>query len=301
MRYIIIGYGNIGQKRKTVLGDKIVATVDPVIKNVDFKNYVDVPLSAYDAAVVATPNSVKLEILEYLLSNKKHALVEKPLLIVDNNVAERLKQISKINMAIWYTSYNHRFEPLIGKMKEYLESNVIGEMYFANFIYGNGTVRNVADTWRDEGLGVLDDLGCHLIDLTYYLFQKEINFEFISAHNYETNNFDHISFISTDRQITFTCSYLMWKNTFTIDIYGSKGSVHLDGLNKWGGSSIILRERVLPSGVPKEQIKTSFGRDRTWKKDIIYFEDMVSIKQNSFKKDIKISKAIHTIYPNKRK
>ncbi len=29
MRYLLVGYGNIGAKRKALLGDRCVATVDP--------------------------------------------------------------------------------------------------------------------------------------------------------------------------------------------------------------------------------------------------------------------------------
>ena len=133
MRYIIIGYGNIGQKRKAVLGEKSVAVVDPVHPDANYDNLDNVPLIDYDAAVVATPNSVKMEVMEYLLENKKHVLVEKPLLFSDYDNAKRLDQISKKNKVIWYTSYNHRFEPLIMKLNEYLESGLIGEIYFANF------------------------------------------------------------------------------------------------------------------------------------------------------------------------
>jgi len=296
MRYIIIGCGNIGQKRKAVLGEKSVAVVDPVYPDADYENFVNVPLTTYDAAVVATPNSKKMEILEYLLINKKNVLIEKPLLFPDIVAAEKLDQISRKNKVIWYTSYNHRFEPLIGRIKEYLESDFIGEMYFVNFTYGNGTVRNIAGTWRDEGFGVLEDLGCHLIDLAGYLFHKEINYRITSAHNYEAKKIDHCSFSSTDRQMTFTCSYLMWKNTFTIDIVGSKGSIHLDGLNKWGRASLIRRERILPSGVPIEKTDTTSEPDETWIKDFLHFENMVSEQNNSFMNDMKITNSIDSIF-----
>jgi len=295
MRYLIIGYGNIGQKREAILGKNCVAVVDPVHPGAHFNNFKDVPFSEYDAAVLATPNSVKLEILEYLIKNKKNVLVEKPLLFPDFAVADKLDQISKKNKVIWYTSYNHRFEPLIVKIKENLDSNLIGEIFFANFIYGNGTVQNTIGTWRDEGGGVLDDLGGHLIDLAGLLFQKEINYRIITAHNYEAKQIDHCSFSSTDGKMTFTCSYLMWKNTFNIDIYGSKGSIHLDGLNKWGSTSLTHRERIFPSGVPLEKNESTLGSDETWRDDFLYFEKMVSEQKNSLENDIMISKSIDTI------
>ena len=145
-------------------------------------------------------------------------------------------------------------------------------------------------------MGVLEDLGCHLIDLSNFLFQKEINYRNIYAHNYEANKKDYCSFSSTDGRMTFTCSYLMWKNTFTIDIFGGTGSIHLNGLNKWGGATLVHRERIFPSGAPKEQLKTSSGIDKTWKKDFIHFKHMISSQQNSFESDIKISNSIDSIF-----
>ena len=39
----------------------------------------DVPLSSYDAVLACIPDEPKIEMLEYLLGNGKHVLVEKPL------------------------------------------------------------------------------------------------------------------------------------------------------------------------------------------------------------------------------
>jgi scyllo-inositol 2-dehydrogenase (NADP+) len=295
MRYAIIGYGNIGKKRKAVLGGKCTVLIDPINPEAQYKFINEVPVNSYDAAIVSTPNSVKIEILEYLLLNGKNALIEKPLLFSDYNIANNINHISIKNGVIWYTSYNHRFEPLIGKLKEYLESDTIGEVYFASFAYGNGTVQNIANTWRDVGMGVIDDLGCHLIDLVSFLFNKKFEYQIISSNNHEARVNDHCSFISTDHKITFTCSYLMWKNTFTIDVYGSEGSVHIDGLNKWGGASFIHRERIFPSGIPIEHKVSTSGTDDTWRDDCHQFERMISKQQNSFENDLMISNALNEI------
>ena len=39
------------------------------------------------------------------------------------------------------------------------------------FFYGNGTARDVRNSpWRDQGFGVLPDLGSHLLDMVLFLF-----------------------------------------------------------------------------------------------------------------------------------
>lgn len=302
MRYIIIGYGNIGKKRHNVLNEKCAATVDPYQENVDYSDYKKVPLDIFDAAILAVPNAIKIEILEYLLTHKKNVLIEKPLLFKDEKIAHRLYSIAKSNDVVWYTSYNHRFEPLVMKLREFLENGAIGQLYFAKFVYGNGTVQNIINTWRDVGYGVLEDLGCHLLDLAAYLLPEDPRgYRLTGTQNFEANSWDYCSFSTVDGKFQFLCSTLMWKNTFRIDIFGSKGSIHLDGLHKWGESKLIYRERVFPSGIPKETIITSSGEDRSRNKDIEHFEEMVSIGKSSYENDWYISQAINSLASNFRK
>jgi hypothetical protein len=71
----------------------------------------------------------------------------------------------------------------------------------------------------------------------------------------------------------------MWKNTFTCDIIGEKGSIHLDCLCKWGPSHLIYRRRIFPSGLPIEKKKTIISKDPTWKKEINYFINKIKNKE----------------------
>ena len=68
-----------GHKRLAVAGEAAVATVDPINPQAQYKWVEDVPLAAYDAALVCTPDETKLDLLSYLVSHRKHLLVEKPL------------------------------------------------------------------------------------------------------------------------------------------------------------------------------------------------------------------------------
>src|SRR5437879_12486091 len=81
MRYMLVGYGNIGAKRKAVLGDRCVATVDPFNRAADYETPGQCDKDRYDAAILAVPNDVKVELLEYFLDRGKRALGEQPLLL----------------------------------------------------------------------------------------------------------------------------------------------------------------------------------------------------------------------------
>jgi hypothetical protein len=65
-------------------------------------------------------------------------------------------------------------------------------------------------------------------------------------------------------KINIEIGYCFWKSDFRIELYFSEGSLHLLGLQKWGKSQLILRQRVKPSGVPKETIYNFEGPDLTW-------------------------------------
>src|SRR6267143_58380 len=103
MRVLVVGLGVQGHKRKTVAGKEAVATVDPVNPEARYKRLEDVPVEAYDAALVCTPDEVKIELLTHLLSNRKHVLVEKPLFAEDSAKLLELKRISESSRTTCYT------------------------------------------------------------------------------------------------------------------------------------------------------------------------------------------------------
>ena len=79
MKLVVIGLGVQGRKRRAIAGEHVVAVVDTVAPGVDYKTIEEVPLDQYDAACVCVPDQAKLPILRYLVTHKKHVLVEKPL------------------------------------------------------------------------------------------------------------------------------------------------------------------------------------------------------------------------------
>jgi len=297
VRYLLAGLGNLGQKRRLVLRERYVASADPINPHADYETPEACPPDIYDAIILAVPTHAKLRLLEHFLSLGKHVLVEKPLVLPNREVAERLEHLAQDHNAIWYTSFNHRFEPLIERLRFELAEGVIGDVYRARFYYGNGTVRHIMGTWRDAGMGVLEDLGSHLLDLVGFLLGPPGGeFQRWSLERHEANAPDHVVFASADGRYVLEASYLAWKNTFSIDIFGALGSLHLHGLPKWGPAELVVRERVLPSGVPRERRETATaGADLTWERDIQHFERMVSKCATSMENDWWISHALNTV------
>jgi scyllo-inositol 2-dehydrogenase (NADP+) len=292
MRVAIVGLGIQGKKRMAIAADDVVARVDTQADG-DCQTIDQVPLTAYEAALVCTPDKPKLEILRYLLSHGKHVLVEKPLLAEDENQLRELYELSRSNNATCYTAYNHRFEPHLVRVKETIASGALGQLYLVRVFYGNGTAMDVQRSpWRDRGVGVLSDIGSHLLDTMLFLLGDDVdsNFEVWSYDAFENRACDHVLFGLRGKSVLeLEASLVSWRNTFTLDLYGEKGSVHIDCLCKWGPSTYRVRQRVFPSGRPSEEVETLEMPDPTWALEYNYFKDLCRRGGTNIENDIWIN------------
>lgn len=288
MKTVVIGLGVQGRKRRAVAGPHLVATVDPIGSNADYPTIQAVPLASYDAACVCVPDREKLPILRYLLANRKHVLVEKPLLAAPGEIQE-LIHLSRAGRVASYTAYNHRFEPHIARLKRMLNERTFGPIYLARLFYGNGTARDVRNSpWRDQGLGVVADLGSHLLDLALFLFDaREISGETWTVNRFENRAPDHVLFGFRGRPtLELEATFLSWRNTFELDVFGELGSAHIDCLCKWGPSTLTVRKRVLPSGKPEESLVTLDQSDPTWQAEHDHFLELCRRSGSNLENDL---------------
>ncbi len=110
-------------------GVKTFATVRDAIKE-DF-----------DGFTVATPAETHFKIAEFIITHKRHVLVEKPLTLKASE-ARRLKELAEGNNVNLMVGHLLLFHPAIRKIKELIEKGKIGKL---EYIYSNrlnlGTVR----------------------------------------------------------------------------------------------------------------------------------------------------------------
>jgi scyllo-inositol 2-dehydrogenase (NADP+) len=349
VRYLVVGLGNIGQRRQALLGARCVATADPYNEAAAYRSVRDVPVDGFDAAVLAIPDDDKIELVSYLLEQGKHVLVEKPLPLPDQETTRRLEELARSRGLSLYTAYNHRFEPLLVAFKEQVGAGAIGEIYHGRLFYGNGTVRHVAGTWRDQGLGAIQDLGCHLLDLLAFVVLPPHpptimptmgppplrganigcadiptaspasgrggdltagspslpqwgggqgvgdTMHLVAARSIETKAPDRAVIVSADGRFVLEVMYHSWRNSFAFELYGSKGSIHCFGLRKWGGSELLVRKRVFPSGHPHETRLTDEGPDVTWEREIAHFEQRCAAGQTDLSTDWWIARTLREL------
>ena len=299
MRLVVAGLGVQGHKRVRVAAESIVATVDPVVPGATYPSIEQVPVEDYDAAMLCVPDAAKPDLLEHLVLAGKHVLVEKPLIppgALDLSALEREARAEGVTV---YAAYNHRFEPHLARLGELLREGIVGDPYRISIFYGNGTARDVrASPWRDEGLGVIGDLGPHLLDiLEFTTGRPEGQLEVWSAARHENTAYDHflVGFPSASPVVTLEGSLLSWRNSFRLDVLGSDGSVHVDGLCKWGPSTLTVRKRVLPSGKPPEQPWTLEQADPTWALEHEHFLALCTHPQTELERDRWVDQVLREI------
>jgi predicted dehydrogenase len=278
MRVIVAGLGVQGYKRRAVAGADFVAAVDPINTEAEYRRLEDVPLDRYDAVLACIPDAPKIELLNYCVANKKHVLVEKPLWAASEDDIVALHERARRAGVVCYTAYNHRFEPHYVRMRDLIAANELGTIYSCRMFYGNGTARLVRDSaWRDQGAGVLPDLGSHLLDICRFWFGDIADdFSVVSARAFENRALDHVV-ISSERgrvRIELEMTLLMWRNHFTCDILAENGTAHIQSLCKWGPSTFTHRRRVLPSGRPPEESVTLVQDDPTWAIEYAHFKEL---------------------------
>lgn len=295
MKVIIVGYGIQGRKRQLSLKkNEFICSIDPYSKKAKYKNINEVPSNLYDTVFICTPDKEKIKIIEFCIKNKKNCLIEKPFPICTQNKIKYLEKLSNKNKVVIYVAYNHRFEPHIIKIKDYLKSKKLGRIFSCKLFYGNGTSKLVKKSkWKDKGLGVVVDLSTHLLDMCNYWFGfKKKVFSNISVDKFENKSPDNALLYEKIDNIKFQLevTYCMWKNDFFCDIIAEKGSVHMSSLCKWDKTILKIRTRILPSGRPHEKNISLKSKDVTWKSELIYFRKLIKFKKNNdLNKDIWIN------------
>jgi len=300
MRVIVAGLGVQGHKRRRVAGADFVAAVDPVNQDAQYRSIADVKLGDYDAVLACIPDEPKVELLEYLLGHGKHVLVEKPLWAEKDADIERLDALARKKGVVCYTAYNHRFEPHFVRMADLIRSGRLGRVYHCRMFYGNGTARLVRESqWRDQGAGVLPDLGSHLLDTARFWFgDVGTDTRVVMSRRFENRAPDHVVLAARQGgpQLELEMTLLMWRNHFTCDVLAENGTAHIRSLCKWGPSSFTTRTRILPSGRPPEETVTLAQDDPTWALEYAHFKALVaSGKPTDLSDDLWLNRTLRSL------
>jgi len=290
LRAVVIGLGTQGYKRLKSLVKKnfFVCSVDPLNKDADEKKIASLEKYNYDTVFLCVPDNIKKKNIFFFLKKKKNVFVEKPLKLKNDELID-IEKLANLQQVIFYVAYNHRFEPHLKTVKNHIKKKTIGKIYNLKMYYGNGTAKLVNKSWRQKKLSIFDDLGSHLIDQLLFLFgQQKYKIHKKFKKKLENKNYDYSNIILSYNKylVSLEVSYCSWQNTFQFYLIGSKGSIKIDNLCKWGPSTLQLQKRILPSGLPKILSRTIISSDPTWDKELTFFNSLITKKKiNNLDKD----------------
>ena len=236
-----------------------------------------------DLVVVSTPNSQLAEIGIAALTAGKHVLVEKP---PGRNLIEtrRLAEAAKVSGRVLKIGFNHRYHPAISRAKVLVEQGAIGSLINIRTRYGHGGRPGYQKEWRGNleqaGGGELTDQGVHVADLIHWFAgfpTQAVAFLQTSAwpiHPLEDNAFGLFSF-QNGVVASLHTSWTQWKNLFSFEVHGLKGSLNIDGLGgSYGIEKLTIAIRDVKGGVPKMSEEIFDQPDFSWRDE---WNEMVKV------------------------
>lgn len=194
-----------------------------------------------DAVYIATPVFLHTEQTIAAANAGKHILCEKPMAL---NVKECDEMIAacKANNVKLGIAYYRRFYPVIKRVKEVIESDIIGKIAVVQinaFEYFDDSGENPRH-WLIEksksGGGPLMDFGCHRLEVLTHLFGEIKQFKSIISNEIFKREVEDTASVllqfETGVNATLTITHSALEPKDKLDIYGTKGSVHIPILNQ---------------------------------------------------------------------
>ena len=203
-----------------------------------------------NAIYIATPPSTHLKIAKLCLAKNKFVYLEKPITI-NADEAHQLSKIVTQNDKIVVAHYRRNL-PAFLKVKELLDTNVIGDILFADIQILQSKFNNIItktdDNWRIKpnisGGGYFHDIAPHQIDLMYHYFGEIKNAQGFSTSTQNNRVADIVNgiiefesgvqfrgiwnFIASEEDVKDECKIYGEKGTITFSFYGEKVFLNID-------------------------------------------------------------------------
>lgn len=331
----IVGAGLIGGKRADairVLGERgatasrVVAIHDPNLfraeafaKKYDvvmFRTWEELVKSPeIDVVIVAVPNAFAAKIAIAALRAGKHVLCEKPLGITPRE-SRLILAASRHSHRLVKAGFNHRFHPAIARAKELFDRGAIGKLVFIRGRYGHGGRAGMENEWRFNrkisGGGELLDQGVHLIDLMRWFggdFENAygvVDTKVWKSKKWKPNVEDNAFAILKNRDVTASlhASVTNWGNIFSLEIFGDKGYLIVEGLGRWYGVETLKFGKRKPlHGDVVLKTWTFPGADKSWEAEWKNFVSAIrgAAKLNGSGEDgLRANEIVEALYQSSR-
>jgi predicted dehydrogenase len=300
--FAIIGCGLVGRKRlHSLRPGQLVVTYD--VEKHRAQGFVDAAGSGkviakveeavsdpvVDAVIVSTPNSSLAPVASLAIRAGKHVLLEKPAATSMTQINE-LVELARQSKSCVRVGYNHRYHPAVQKARKLIDAGAIGPLMFIRGRYGHGGRRGYESEWRADpaisGGGELIDQGVHLIDLSTWFLGE---FSCVKGHAatyfwdmpVEDNAFLSLQ-TAAGQTAWFHVSCTEWKNLFSLEIYGHRGKLQIEGLGGSYGVERLTYYSMRPVlGPPDTTIWEFPGADSSWDLEIKAFQEDIELERSA--------------------
>lgn len=141
----------------------------------DYKELID--LENIDLVCITAPNKYHFEYAQYCIKANKNMILEKPA-TMEIEEAKELKKLIENSNKINLINHQLRYNPYLIKVKEIIESGILGRIYYINIHQQSTGFSNKDMNWiwsleKEAGGGVRLAMGSHLIDLIRFWLNKK--------------------------------------------------------------------------------------------------------------------------------
>ena len=226
-----------------------------------------------EVVVVATPNAFLAEIAIAALQAGRHVLVEQPM---GRTVAEAVAIAGAASEAerILKIGFNHRYHPALTRAYAYYAEGVIGDIINIRARYGHGDRPNQAGDWRENrefaGGGQLTDHGLHVLDLVHWFAgePKEV-FSFLQTAVWPIKPLEDSAFalmrFESGVVASMHTAWTQWEEMFSFEIFGTQGSLTIEGLGeRYGQHRLSVARRRTGGGHPYTETTFFDDEDISW-------------------------------------
>jgi predicted dehydrogenase len=215
-----------------------------------------------DAVVIATPHDQLATASLTAIRARKHVLVEKPMAIglKDATEVERAASQFGVNCMV---GYSFRFS--MGRcVQDLIVAGAVGEIQAVSGSIGLGPMNSGWTARPESGGGPLLYVGCHLIDLLYWLTQGEPARVFAEVNRRADTGADETSVIQITMTNGVAAQFAVTQAVpaffYDLQIYGRSGSIALRGRN-FLQFEIEVFSRTLPAYFEPTIVRPLVRRD----------------------------------------
>lgn len=203
-----------------------------------------------DLVIIATPNPLHFQMAKEAMEAGKHVIVEKPVAVTAEEASE-LCRLAKKHQVLFSVYQNRRLDGDFRTVRKLIKEETLGEILDYEAHYHRFVVGASSKKWKEKGgrgIGILYDLGVHIIDQAYVLFGMPVEvYADFRKQRKETSDYDRFDVILyyQDKRAVLSAGEVVALPGPHFMVHGRKGSYIKYGMDVQEGD---LAAGKIPGG-----------------------------------------------------